>query len=287
MKRTWIKNILTIFFLAVIVYAAGNLFLIWQEYRAAAALYNSAQVEFLEAPDMEDEFELDEPTWPTFDVNFDELRSVNRDVEAWIWMYDTVINYPVLHSDRNNDVYLHTTYDGTGNSAGSIFVDYRNAKGFTDTNTVIYGHNMKNGSMFACLKKFGNQEFYDAHPEFYIMTPEGNRRYEIVAAFQTDALSDIYDRNFSSEQARQAWFDKVLRRSAILSQAEASVDDSFITLSTCVSGNDYRARFVVIGRFAELEPVYSEKSRIWAEEELAQNNFNRMTQTEQAESENL
>ena len=280
MKRTWIKNILTVFFLAVIVYAAGNLFLIWQEYRAGDALYDGAQTEFLAAPDMEDEFELDEPTWPTFDVNFEELQSVNRDVMGWIWMYDTVINYPLLYSDRNNDVYLHTTYDGTANSAGSIFMDYRNANDFSDANTIIYGHNMKNGKMFATLKKFVNQEFYDAHPEFYIMTPEGNRRYEIVAAFQTDALSDIYDRNFSSEQARQAWFDKVLRRSAILSQAEASVDDSFVTLSTCVSGNDYRARFVVIGRFAELEPVYSEKALIWAEEELAQNEFNRMNPTE-------
>ena len=70
--------------------------------------------------------------------------------------------------------------------------------------------------MFAVLKKFGNQDFYDSHREFYIMTPEGNRRYEIIAAFQTDALSNIYDRNFSSTEKRQAWFQKVLRSSVIL-----------------------------------------------------------------------
>ena len=112
--------------------------------------------------------------------------------------------------------------------------------------------------MFAVLKKFGNQEFYDSHREFYIMTPEGNRRYEIISAFQTDALSDIYDRNFFSQEGRQAWFEKVLRSSAILAAVDAAAEDSFVTLSTCVSGNDYRARFVVIGRLAEIEPVYQE-----------------------------
>lgn len=259
MKKEWIRNILTLFFLAVFLYAAVNLFLIWQEYRQSDALYDAAQTEFLTAPEMELEFESDEPiTWPTFAIDFANLQQVNREVTGWIWIYDTVVNYPLVQSDKNNDAYLHKTYDGTSNSSGSIFMDYRNASDFSDTNTIIYGHNMKNGKMFAVLKKFGNQEFYDSHREFYIMTPEGNRRYEIISAFQTDALSDIYDRNFSSQEGRQAWFEKVLRSSAILAAVDAAAEDSFVTLSTCVSGNDYRARFVVIGRLAEIEPVYQE-----------------------------
>lgn len=259
MKKKWIQNALTVFFLALFVYAAGNLFLIWQEYRQSDALYEAAQTEFLTAPEMELEFESDDPvTWPTFAIDFAQLRQVNGEVNCWIWIYDTVVNYPVVHSDRDNDAYLHKTYDGTSNSAGSIFMDYRNAGDFSDANTVLYGHNMKNGKMFAVLKKFANQDFYDGHREFYLLTPEGNRRYEIVSAFQTDALSDIYDRNFSSDESRQAWFDKILRQSAILTATEASADDSFVTLSTCVSGDDYRARFVVIGRLAEIEPLVTE-----------------------------
>ena len=259
MKKEWIRNILTLFFLAVFLYAAVNLFLIWQEYRQSDALYDAAQTEFLTAPEMGLEFESDEPiTWPTFAIDFANLQQVNREVTGWIWIYDTVVNYPLVQSGKNNDAYLHKTYDGTSNSSGSIFMDYRNASDFSDTNTIIYGHNMKNGKMFAVLKKFGNQEFYDSHREFYIMTPEGNRRYEIISAFQTDALSDIYDRNFSSQEGRQAWFEKVLRSSAILAAVDAAAEDSFVTLSTCVSGNDYRARFVVIGRLAEIEPVYQE-----------------------------
>ncbi len=259
MKKEWIRNILTLFFLAMFLYAAVNLFLIWQEYRQSDALYDAAQTEFVTAPEMELEFESDEPiTWPTFAIDFANLQQVNREVTGWIWIYDTVVNYPLVQSGKNNDAYLHKTYDGTSNSSGSIFMDYRNASDFSDTNTIIYGHNMKNGKMFAVLKKFGNQEFYDSHREFYIMMPEGNRRYEIISAFQTDALSDIYDRNFSSQEGRQAWFEKVLRSSAILAEVDAAAEDSFVTLSTCVSGNDYRARFVVIGRLAEIEPVYQE-----------------------------
>lgn len=259
MNKKWLKNGFTLLFLAIFLYAGGNLFLIWQEYRQGDNLYQTAQTEFLTAPDMDAEFESDEPvTWPTFLIDFDSLQAINREVKGWIWIYDTVVNYPLVHSGQNNDAYLHKTYDGTSNSSGSIFMDYRNASDFSDANTIIYGHNMKNGKMFAVLKKFGNQDFYDSHREFYIMTPEGNRRYEIIAAFQTDALSDIYDRNFASTEKRQAWFQKVLRSSAILAEVEASAEDSFVTLSTCVSGNDYRARFVVIGRFAELEPIYEE-----------------------------
>ena len=268
MKKEWIRNILTLFFLAVFLYAAVNLFLIWQEYRQSDALYDAAQTEFVTAPEMELEFESDEPiTWPTFAIDFANLQQVNREVTGWIWIYDTVVNYPLVQSGKNNDAYLHKTYDGTSNSSGSIFMDYRNASDFSDTNTIIYGHNMKNGKMFAVLKKFGNQEFYDSHREFYIMTPEGNRRYEIISAFQTDALSDIYDRNFSSQEGRQAWFEKILRSSAILAVVDAAAEDSFVTLSTCVSGNDYRARFVVIGRLAEIEPVYQEDAAgEWSEQ---------------------
>ena len=191
-------------------------------------------------------------------VDFDLLIGQNPDTVGWVYIEGTHINYPVLQGEDNRH-YVSTLFDGSVNQAGSIFMDYRNAGDYSDANTVIYGHNMKNGKMFAVLKKFGNQGFYDAHPEFYIMTPEGNRRYEIISAFQTDALSNIYDRNFVSREAKEKWLNKVLRSSAILSPFTATADDSFVTLSTCVSGDNYRARFVIIGRLAETEPVYAEE----------------------------
>jgi sortase B len=259
MKRKWILRGLTLFFLALFLYAAFQLGMIWRGYHQSDVVYETAQVEFLKAPELETEFISDDPiTWPTFAIDFAQLQQVNAEVTGWLWIYDTVVNYPLVQSKQNNDAYLYKTYDGTSNSAGSIFVDYRNARDFSDDNTVIYGHNMKNGKMFASLKKFGKQDFYENHREFYILTPEGNRRYEIVAAFQTDALSDIYDRTFANGAAKEAWVQEILRNSAILTQGNVTSEDSFVTLSTCVSGNDYRARFVVIGCLAEIEPVYQE-----------------------------
>ena len=77
-------------------------------------------------------------------VDFESLQAINKDVVGWIFIEDTVVNYPVLHSKKNNDEYLYTTYDGKQNNSGSIFADYRNNADFTDDNTVLYGHNMKN-----------------------------------------------------------------------------------------------------------------------------------------------
>ena len=187
MKKTWIKNILTVFFLAIFVYAAGNLFLIWQEYRQSDALYREAQTEFLMAPAMEAEFIADEPvTWPAFSIDFAQLQSVNSEVKGWIWIYDTVVNYPLVQSGRNNDAYLHKTYDGTSNSSGSIFMDYRNTGDFSDDNTVIYGHNYYSGGMFTNLHYFEDETFFKENEYFYIYTPDRKLTYSIVSAYKYD-----------------------------------------------------------------------------------------------------
>lgn len=252
-SRSVVQLLCTVFFAAVFIYGAINLFGIWQEYRESEQLYDNAQEEFLQPVEEEDKLadaRLD------FAVDFDTLLAVNADVAGWIWMQDTVINYPVLHSKQDNDEYLYTTYDGKNNSSGSIFIDYRNNAGYVDDNTVVYGHNMKNGSMFAVLKKLTGQEFYDAHKEFYILTPEGNRRYEIISVFQVDALSSLYDRQFATIEDKQVWLDRVLQKSAVLSPYTTSVEDTFVMLSTCVSGDDLRARIVAVGRLAEVEAVF-------------------------------
>lgn len=253
-KNRTLQMILTVLFAAIFVYGAVNLYGIWQEYRESEVLYENAQEEYLQ-PIEEDENKLADARLD-FAVDFDSLLAVNQDVAGWIWLNDTVVNYPVLHSKKDNDEYLYTTYDGKQNSSGSIFIDYRNNGGYVDDNTVLYGHNMKNGSMFAMLRKMTGQEFYDAHKEFYILTPEGNRRYEIISVFQVDALSSLYDRQFDTVEDKQDWLDRVLQKSAILSPFTASVEDTFVMLSTCVSGDDLRARIVAVGRLAEIEALY-------------------------------
>ena len=259
-KNSVVQLILTAIFAAIFIYGAVNLFDIWQEYRESEALYQNAQEEFLQPVEPIEEANKLADARLDFAVDFDSLLAVNEDVAGWIWMKDTVINYPVLHSKKNNDEYLYTTYDGKNNSSGSIFIDYRNGNGYVDDNTVLYGHNMKNGSMFAILTKMTNQQFYDAHKEFYILTPEGNRRYEIIAVFQVDALSSLYDRQFATEEDKQDWLDRVVKKSAILSPFGTDITDTFVTLSTCVSGDDLRARIVAVGRLADIEEVYQSES---------------------------
>lgn len=252
-----VQLVLMLLFTAMFLYGAFNLYGIWQEYRESEVLYENAQNEFLQ--EMEPiSGAIDTPlkTQVPFAVDFKNLQSVNADVTGWLWMADTVVNYPILHSKKNNDEYLYTTYDGRQNSSGSIFTDYRNSAGFTDDNTVLYGHNMKNGSMFAILPKLAGQEFYDAHNEFYIMTPEGNRRYEIISVCYIDALSSLYDRQFETVEDKQNWLNRILKQSTVLAPYTVSVEDSFVMLSTCVSGDDPRARVVAVGRLAEIEPVY-------------------------------
>jgi len=254
MNRKWIKNGLTLFFLAIMVYAGSQLFLIIQEYRQGDAVYETAQTDFVEPPP-EELIAEDEDPWPEFRVDFAELTKVNAEVCGWLYMEDTVINYPIVKSESSNDAYIKTTYDGIHNSAGSIFADYRNHRDFSDGNTIIYGHNMKNGKMFGGLKRFRSQEYADSHKVFYIITETEIKRYQVVSAFETDALSDIYTRNFSTEQEKQKWIDKIVHSSNVGTDASVNTADTFVTLSTCISGNDYRARYVVIGVLAGKEYI--------------------------------
>ena len=254
-KNNRTKTLLTVLFAVIFLYGALQLYGIWQEYRESEVLYQQTQEVYLESAEEEHTSEPKETNLP-FTVDFDSLHAVNEDVVGWIWIEDTVVNYPVLHSKKNNDEYLYTTYDGKQNSSGSIFMDYRNNGGYVDDNTVLYGHNMKNGSMFAVLSKMTGQSFYDTHKEFYILTPEGNRRYEIISVFQVDALSSLYNRQFETVEDKEDWLARVLQKSAILSPFTASVEDSFVMLSTCVSGDDLRARIVAVGRLAEIEAIY-------------------------------
>ena len=241
-----------ILFAVMFLYGGMNLYTIWNEYRESEALYQCTQEQFLQQQEFVDENDSEKRKQELF-VDFESLQAINEDVVGWIFIEDTVVNYPVMHSKKNNDEYLYTTYDGKQNKSGSIFVDYRNKVGFTDDNTVIYGHNMKNRSMFAFLTEMTRQEYYDIHQEFYIMTPEEARRYEVISVFRVDALSDVYMREFATNEDKQRWLDRVIKKSAVLAPFSASAEDTFVMLSTCVSGDDPRARVVAVGRLAEIE----------------------------------
>ena len=124
-------------------------------------------------------------------VDFESLSQVNDDVVGWIYSDDTPINYPVVQAD-DNQYYLHRLIDHSEDFAGSIFMDYRNTRNFYDLNTILYGHNMKNQSMFSTLQAYNDQDYFDTHPILYLLTPKQAYKIELIASFGTTHTSDIY-----------------------------------------------------------------------------------------------
>lgn len=179
-------------------------------------------------------------------VDFASLQSINEDVIAWIYIEGTNINYPIVQGDDNR-YYTAVMADGCFNRAGSIFMDYRNQSDFSDRNTVIYGHNMNNGSMFNNLKKYTNSTFLKEHTTGKIMTPNGNFEFEIIGGYVASLADSAWQLEFANDQDFLLWLQNSMARSTIGSTVEISPEDRIITLSTC-SYESSNARFVLICR---------------------------------------
>ena len=178
-------------------------------------------------------------------VDFDVLRAENPDVVAWLYCPDTPINYPVVQGP-DNEYYLHRLLDGRTNSAGTLFMDYRNEGDFSHWNSVIYGHNMKNGSMFGTLTDYKKQAYFDAHPLMYLLTPEGDYEVQLVAGFVTPDDGDVYQALYPEDGEKENLLNKWLESSDFVSDYEPSPEDWLLTLSTC-SYEYNNARYVLIG----------------------------------------
>lgn len=183
------------------------------------------------------------------EVDFDVLLEKNRDVIGWLYCEDTPINLPVVQSS-DNDYYLRRLLDGTWNSAGTLFADYRNTGDFSDENTIIYGHNMKNSSMFGSLTKYKTQSYYDEHPVLWLLTPETDYKVELIAGYVTPVDSEIYFLP-QTEQEVQALIEQAIQKSTFTADVELTDTDRYLTLSTCSYEYD-NARYVLIGRLIPL-----------------------------------
>jgi len=177
-------------------------------------------------------------------VDFAVLQETNADIVAWIYSPDTPINYPIVQGE-DNDYYLHRLLNGESNYAGTLFMDWRNAADFSDSHTLIYGHNMRDDSMFGTLHHYENQEYYDAHPCLYLLTPGSSYRLELVAGYLTRDDAPIFEFPVGPEEAL-ALAQAAQRRSTFKSSFTIPENPRFVTLSTC-SKEDNAARYVVIG----------------------------------------
>lgn len=179
-------------------------------------------------------------------IDFESLRAINTDVIGWLEVeaIDT-INYPIAQSD-DNDYYLHRTFRRQDNFAGTIFLDYLNRKNFSNRNNILYGHNMKNGSMFGLLRNFRDPKTYEKSPYFWIYTPSKIYKYEIFACAEVGTYSENYQISFPSEAAFQKYIQTAMKQSLIETNVEVTLKDTIVTLSTC-TGNE-ATRFIVQGK---------------------------------------
>ena len=183
-------------------------------------------------------------------VDFHVLTAANEDIIGWLYSPDTPINLPVVQG-IDNDYYLNRMIDGTVNGAGTLFVDYRNAPGFTDYNTVIYGHNMKNKEIFGTLADYKEPAYFAEHPVMWLLTPDGDYKVELVAGCITPSDSEMYTFDQTAE-AVLATVRQAIEESTFVSDVEIAEGDRFLTLSTC-SYEYENARYVLIGKLMELK----------------------------------
>ena len=254
-KSDVLLTIALIVAIAVFCYAAFNLYHIYTEYKKGTDEYN--QIEEMAVTERDaDSGEAAGPNAqlkPPIEVDFDKLKSVNEDVVGWIYV-DALpdISYPIVKG-KDNQTYLHQTYEKHYNFAGTIFVDYENSGDFSDCNTLVYGHNMKNGSMFGHLKKFREDDrLYKQDKYFWILTPERNYRYEIISAYTTGVNSDTYTLFKGPGEEFEKYLETIKGYSEIQTDdTDLTIKDKIVTLSTC-TGNE-STRFVVQGKRVDAE----------------------------------
>ncbi len=179
-------------------------------------------------------------------VDWDYLHSVNTDIVGWLYCPNTMINYPLMQTS-DNDYYLHRSYDRQPNVAGALFADYNAAMGIVSSNFIVYGHNMKDGSMFATIYDYVNQEFYNQHPVMYLLTPTQNYRVDLISAHIVESTLDNYPGYFQTGEY-QDYLNLITSSSFFRTNATVSTDYQLITMSTCDYSQNYRdPRFLLHG----------------------------------------
>lgn len=254
--RKWVKWAVMLVLLTVFVFSGVSLLAIQKRYKDIDERNEAAVDMFVAAAEDEtgenSEGGSDDAELAPIVVDFDGLKEVNSDVVGWIYGGDTQISYPVVQGE-DNDFYLHHSYDMEESNAGSIFVEASNSPGFVDGNTIIYGHHMKNQSMFASLDYWADQEYYDAHPVLWLLTPEQDYKIVLFSGYTTPGRSDTYTTFPADDPLLEAYIAASQGKSDFQSDVTPGGEGRYVLLSTCAY-NFEEARYVLHG---VLEPVES------------------------------
>lgn len=194
------------------------------------------------------------------ELPFEKLRQLNEEIIGWIQIEGTPVDYPLLQA-ADNETYLSLDYKGEKQRAGSIFVDFRNEAPLQERHTIIYGHHMRDGSMFAGLQKFVEPDFLKQHNMFTIETLTGGYQIEIFAVYRTTTDFYYLETDFAGDEDFLSFVEEIQARSLHQAEIELTAEDKIVTLSTCdyvVDPTD--GRLVIHGKVHTNETYFRNKS---------------------------
>ena len=200
--------------------------------------------------------EMSDTAWREFEVNWDELKSINPETVAWLRIPNTNVEQPVVQTS-DNEKYIHECFDKSDADfgQGAIFLDHRNSADFEDDNNIMYGHNMLDGSMFADISEYINQDFLEQHDVAYIYTPKNAYKLEIFCSVEVDGQDLINTPNFDGDEGFDAYIDDMLSRCTFTkSHYELDPKDSekIFSFYTCVDDPSIDRRIVAFASVVEV-----------------------------------
>ena len=236
--RNGALNVITVCLIGIILVSGYKIGKTMWEYQVAKSAYTNISEKTAKV----------DPKQFTGVVDWKTLKKVNPDVQGWLYQKGTVINYPVVQG-TDNDTYLHTRFDKQWSGGGTLFVDCRMEKDFRGFNSIIYGHHMKDGSMFRSIRGYTKEDgYYDKHKTLELATPHGNYHLVVFSAFITKATDEDTYKMTYDEAEKQAYIDRAWERSELpltKDSVDVTKNDRLVTLSTCAY--DYEeARYIVM-----------------------------------------
>lgn len=250
-KKNPFSFLLLLCCLAVAGFSAYKLYTFYRGYHDADLEYE-ALTDYVEIDDTlpEDADDGKKTSKCPITVDFDALRTINEDVVAWIYIPGTQVNYPVVQG-TDNEYYLNYSFEKKRNFCGAIYLDWNCKPDFSSDNSIVFGHNMKNGSMFGALKKSYDIEYnedadWKEHSDIWVITPQADMKYRIYAAREITAGKDegVYMVDFAEREGYMAWMEEQKRMSQYETKTDTSSPEPSLTLSTCTSTSE-DGRFVV------------------------------------------
>ena len=226
--------ILMCFFTALLIYS-GTKIVIWYMNNQNNKKISDEIAEFVTVDETKEDDE------EKYVVDFEKLKEKNSDIVAWLKVKGTNIETTVVKT-TNNDYYLTHNFNKEYNSAGWIFADYKNKVDGTDKNLVIYGHNMRDDSMFGSLKWVINEDWYNNEDNKYItlITENETQVYEVFSVYQIEKEDYYIQTNFNTEKEFNTFAQTIKKRSKKDFNVDVNKEDNILTLSTCANNNKYR-----------------------------------------------